>query len=78
MSAFLLGLKMSELSTTDIKKTEIPKFTIEQVLPHDHPMILLDSLISFDDDSATCSHLITEQSLLFLIPRFKVYLAMLA
>ncbi len=65
MSAFLLGLKMSELSTTDIKKTEIPKFTIEQVLPHDHPMILLDSLISFDDDSATCSHLITEQSLLF-------------
>lgn len=41
------------------------KFTIEQVLPHDHPMILLDTLDDFCDDKATCSHLITEQSLFF-------------
>jgi predicted hotdog family 3-hydroxylacyl-ACP dehydratase len=41
------------------------QFTIEQVLPHDHPMILLDKLDEFCDDKAQCSHLITEQSVFF-------------
>ena len=53
---------MLDLSMTT---RDMTKFTIEQVLPHDHPMILLDSLVTFDEDSATCNNLITEQSLLF-------------
>jgi len=52
MSAFSLELNMT-------------KFTIEQVLPHEHPMILLDELTDFSDDKANCSHIITEQSLFF-------------
>lgn len=57
---------MSDLSKIkNMEKPEIMTFTIEEVLPHDHPMILLDSLATFDDDSATCCNLITEQSLLF-------------
>ncbi|MBU2871628.1 hotdog family protein [Colwellia sp. E2M01] len=46
-------------------KTSNKDFTIEQLLPHRAPMILLDSLESFCENTATCSHLITEQSLLF-------------
>lgn len=53
------------MSTLSITTSDETKFTIEQVLPHDHPMILLDSLLTFDADSATCRNLITEQSLLF-------------
>lgn len=41
------------------------QFTIEQVLPHDHPMILLDSLVDFCDLKATCLNVITEKSLFF-------------
>jgi predicted hotdog family 3-hydroxylacyl-ACP dehydratase len=40
-------------------------FSIEEVLPHAEPMILLDELISFEDETATCSHTITESSLLY-------------
>lgn len=29
-------------------------YTIEQVLPHDHPMIFLDRLVRYDDTSAVC------------------------
>lgn len=39
--------------------------SIEAVLPHSAPMILLDELISFDDESGVCSHEITEASLLY-------------
>ena len=41
------------------------KLSIEEVLPHEAPMILLDSLVSFEDESGTCSHKITESSLLY-------------
>jgi len=41
------------------------KFSVESVLPHAEPMILLDKLISFDEESGICSHLITENSLLY-------------
>ena len=41
------------------------EFTIEQVLPHEHPMILLDQLTSFSENSASCCCTITEQSLFF-------------
>lgn len=41
------------------------KYNIEDVLPHDAPMILLDELISFDEESGTCSHIISDTSLLF-------------
>lgn len=53
---------MTKLSITN---KDLVQFTIEQVLPHDHPMILLDSLDSFSEETATCCHLITTQSLLF-------------
>jgi predicted hotdog family 3-hydroxylacyl-ACP dehydratase len=53
---------MTNLSTTKQGKT---MFTIEQVLPHAHPMILLDTLVHFSEEEATCCHLITQQSLLF-------------
>lgn len=62
MSVLSLEPNMTNLSTA---KQGMTKFTIEQVLPHDHPMILLDSLVEYDDNSATCCQLITEQSLLF-------------
>lgn len=41
------------------------EYTIEQVLPHEHPMILLDQLISFAENNASCCCTITEQSLFF-------------
>jgi len=41
------------------------KFTIEQVLPHDHPMILLDQLVGFSENNASCCCTITGQSLFF-------------
>ena len=41
------------------------EFTIEQVLPHDHPMILLDQLIEFSENSASCACTVTPQSLFF-------------
>jgi len=53
---------MTNLSTT---KQDKKMFTIEQVLPHAHPMILLDTLVHFSEEEATCCHLITPQSLLF-------------
>lgn len=40
-------------------------FSIEAVLPHAAPMILLDKLLSFEDESGVCSHEITEASLLY-------------
>lgn len=40
-------------------------FSIEEVLPHAEPMILLDELISFEAESGTCCHTITESSLLY-------------
>jgi len=40
-------------------------FSIESVLPHAEPMILLDKLLSFEDESGVCSHEITENSLLY-------------
>jgi len=53
---------MTKLSSTN---KDAIHFTIEQVLPHDHPMILLDSLYDFCQEKATCCHLITAQSLFF-------------
>lgn len=58
-------MKKSDITHTNPLEVKNKKFTIEQVLPHDHPMILLDSLLAFDEIKATCGHLITEQSLLF-------------
>jgi len=40
-------------------------YSIEAVLPHAAPMILLDELLSFDEESGTCRHRITEESLLY-------------
>lgn len=40
-------------------------FSIESVLPHAAPMILLDKLISFEEEFGICSHKITEDSLLY-------------
>lgn len=67
MSAFLSELNMTKLSITQTGMTIQNKspFTIEQVLPHSYPMILLDSLLNFSDKTATCGHLITEKSLFF-------------
>jgi len=62
MSALLSELNMT--NHTIIKKG-MPQFSIEQVLPHGHPMILLDSLDDFCEEKATCTTLITTQSLLF-------------
>ena len=31
------------------------KYSVEQVLPHDHPMIFIDELIEHDDNGATCT-----------------------
>jgi predicted hotdog family 3-hydroxylacyl-ACP dehydratase len=53
------------MTNIDMKNMNNKKFTIEQVLPHGYPMILLDSLENFCEEAATCCHLITEQSLLF-------------
>ena len=58
----IVKVDMTKMDTTNVNNKN---FTIEQVLPHDHPMILLDALESFCEETATCSHLITEQSLLF-------------
>lgn len=41
------------------------EYMIEQVLPHEQPMILLDKLISFSEHNASCCCIITEQSLFF-------------
>lgn len=41
------------------------EYTIEQVLPHEQPMILLDQLVSFSKNNALCCCTITEQSLFF-------------
>ena len=41
------------------------KFSIEAVLPHAHPMILLDELVDFGDESANCRHVITDKSAFF-------------
>ncbi|NQZ08538.1 MAG: 3-hydroxylacyl-ACP dehydratase [Algicola sp.] len=40
-------------------------YSIEQVLPHRQPMILIDSLCQYDDESAICSVKITESSLFY-------------
>lgn len=37
-------------------------YSIEQVVPHDAPMILIDQLVEYSDESATCSVTITPQS----------------
>jgi predicted hotdog family 3-hydroxylacyl-ACP dehydratase len=37
-------------------------YAIEQVLAHDAPMILIDSLSHYSDENACCAVLITEQS----------------
>ncbi len=41
------------------------KFSIEAVLPHEHPMILLDELVEFGAETAICRHVITEKSVFF-------------
>lgn len=41
------------------------KYPIEQVLPHDHPMILIDALDSYTEESGTCSVTINQSSLFF-------------
>ncbi len=38
------------------------EYSIEQVLVHEAPMILIDELISYDDNSATCAVNIGEES----------------
>lgn len=40
-------------------------YSIEQVLPHDHPMILIDELLHYDGDSATCAVTIKPESPLY-------------
>lgn len=40
-------------------------FSIESVLPHAEPMILLDELLSFEAENGVCSLEITEASLLY-------------
>ncbi|BED91172.1 MULTISPECIES: hotdog family protein [unclassified Pseudoalteromonas] len=37
-------------------------YSIEQVVPHDSPMILIDQLVDYSDENATCSVTITPQS----------------
>ena len=37
-------------------------YPIEQVVPHDHPMILIDELLSYDDEKAVCQLTITPKS----------------
>lgn len=37
-------------------------YSIEQVVPHDAPMILIEQLVEYSDESATCSVTITPQS----------------
>lgn len=37
-------------------------YSIEQALPHSHPMIFVDQLVSFDEKSAVCSLTITKDS----------------
>jgi predicted hotdog family 3-hydroxylacyl-ACP dehydratase len=41
------------------------KYNIEQVLPHRMPMVLIDAITQYDDESAVCTVKITEQSLFF-------------
>lgn len=41
------------------------KYTIEQVLPHRPPMILIDSLDQYDEQSGICSVKISESSLFY-------------
>lgn len=41
------------------------KYNVKDVLPHAEPMILLDELITFDDDSGVCRHTISPESLLY-------------
>ena len=40
-------------------------YPIEQVVPHDAPMILIDSLLTHSEDEAQCGVTITEQSPFF-------------
>ena len=37
-------------------------YPIEKVLPHDHPMILLDQLVTYSETTACCSVLISSKS----------------
>ncbi len=45
-----------------MKKNSYP---IEQVVPHDHPMILVDALVAYDETSAQCLVNITNNSNFF-------------
>lgn len=40
-------------------------FAIEDVLPHKAPMILIDKLVSFDENNGWCTQQITKDSLLY-------------
>lgn len=41
------------------------KFTVDEVLAHDAPMILIDELLSYSNTSATCKVLITPEKLFY-------------
>lgn len=41
------------------------RYVIEDVVPHDHPMILIDELVSYDDEKACCQVTINEKSNFF-------------
>lgn len=48
------------------------KYAIEDVVPHDHPMILIDELISYDLENACCQVTMHEKSNFFNAERNSV------
>lgn len=47
-------------------------YAIEDVVPHDHPMILIDELLSYDNEKACCQVSIHDKSNFFNVERRSV------
>lgn len=50
------------MNTEFMKNSKRNIYAIEDILPHDHPMILIDKLVSYTQTQAHCQVTITERS----------------
>jgi predicted hotdog family 3-hydroxylacyl-ACP dehydratase len=54
------------------KTMKINQYPIEAVVPHDHPMILIDELLQYDNDKACCQVIIHQDSNFYNIKKQSV------